>query len=653
VPPFEVSLAGHRVDPLQQLQQQDDDETGDVFETLAWLVQLHAAPAAPDTNALKDRHRLALTEYVPDLAYVERLTRGRARLLRRDPLVRAVLPFEARFKVSPQLAALDAVMEDRAVIVDVTVFADADLEDVSHRLAVLDVVPRAVLDDRPRGGRAALRVVLTEPAQVRRISGMAEVRWLEPWPEMVDDDAVGTFGAVGAHGHQGLATAWDHGLHGERQVLGILDNGLPDLQHCFFKDPAVPRPGTAHRKVHHVRDASGTGPDGHASFVAGCLAGDSWEQPGLHAWRGAAWGARLVCGNRHDLATTTLLTQLTWAAGYGATVHSNSWHSKPQGSGAPAVYDAQAIDVDTFTWLNEDHLVVGSSGSTGAEQGSPGTAKNALCVSSARRAPESSALGDGAPGPTGDDRRKPDLMAAGCGVESALQGSACDVGPRDPCSSSYAAPVAAGAAALVRQYFADGKSLGSARPDGGYVSPSGALVKAMLVGSAIVPGALPGQAVDGRGWGAIDLGRMLDFGESTRRLLVHDVRHASGLVTGDAWTADLLVSSGLPVVVVLVWSDPPGAAGADPVVNDLDLVLTSPTGDSYLGNSTADGHSVPGGQPDRRNNVEVVAIADPAPGRWQVGVRAERVCAGRPGQGYAVMITGAATWESSYPFTRR
>ena len=148
MPEFEVALAGHRVDPLQQMRQQDD-ETGDVFQVLAWLVQLYAAPSAADANALRARHGLALTEYVPDLAYVERLTRGRARLLRRDPLVRAVLQLEPPFKVSPLLAGLDAVLQDRAVIVDVTVFDDADLEDVSHRLAVLDVVPRAVLDDRP------------------------------------------------------------------------------------------------------------------------------------------------------------------------------------------------------------------------------------------------------------------------------------------------------------------------------------------------------------------------------------------------------------------------------------------------------------------------------------------------------------------------
>ena len=640
MPEFEVLLAGHRVDPLQQMQVQDEAEPGDPEEVLGWLVQLHAAPSAADQSALRARHGLALTEYVPDLVYVERLLRVGAQLVREMPLVRAVSQLEPRFKISPLLAGLDDA------VVDVTLFDDADLEVAIVRLAALDVVPRAILDDRPRGGRATLRVPLSDPALAVQISELADVRWLEPFPEMVDD-AIGTVGTVGATGHQGLSAAWDRGLHGEHQVVGVLDNGLPDLRHCFFKDPAVPQPGTAHRKIHDARDSTGTPPGGHATFVAGCLAGDSWERPpGSDPWRGAAWAARLVCGNRNDLATTSLLTQLTRSASYGALVHSNSWHSKPQGDQAPSVYDAQAIDVDRFTWLNEDHLVVGSSGRSGAEQGSPGTAKNALCVSAARRPPESSALGDGAPGPTGDGRRKPDLMAGGCGVESAIAGSNCDIRPGDPCASSYAAAVAAGAAALVRQYFEDGRDPRTARPDGGYVAPSGALVKAMLVASAIEPGALPGQLVDGRGWGAIDLARVLDFGEGARRLLVHDVRHAGGLTTDQTWTEGLKVTSGLPVVVVLVWSDPPGGSGADPVVNDLDLVVTDPVGSRYLGNATADG------LPDRRNNVEVVVIADPAPGRWQVAVRAQRVNVGRPGQGYAVVVTGPAAWESS-PLTPR
>jgi hypothetical protein len=62
VPEFEIALAGHCVDPLQQMRQQDDDETGDVFEVLAWLVQLYVAPSAADAHALRAPHGLALWE---------------------------------------------------------------------------------------------------------------------------------------------------------------------------------------------------------------------------------------------------------------------------------------------------------------------------------------------------------------------------------------------------------------------------------------------------------------------------------------------------------------------------------------------------------------------------------------------------------------
>ena len=64
----------------------------------------------------------------------------------------------------------------------------------------------------------------------------------------------------------------------------------------------------------------------------------------------------------------------------GATIHTNSWHDDTAGAGNPATYNQTAADVDTFTWNNEDHLVLGSAGNNGEEQGPPGTAKNAICV---------------------------------------------------------------------------------------------------------------------------------------------------------------------------------------------------------------------------------------------------------------------------------
>ena len=107
--------------------------------------------------------------------------------------------------------------------------------------------------------------------------------------------------------------------------------------------------------------------------------------------------------------------------------------------------------VDNFTFNNENHLVVGSAGNNGEELGPPGTAKNALCVGAAQADPNAMNLGDGNPGPTADGRRKPDLMAVGCGIQSAMVSTPCVTGQRSPCASSNATPHAAAAATLVRQ----------------------------------------------------------------------------------------------------------------------------------------------------------------------------------------------------------
>ena len=56
----------------------------------------------------------------------------------------------------------------------------------------------------------------------------------------------------------------------------------------------------------------------------------------------------------------------------------------------------------------------------------PGIAKNTLCVAAAKAFPDQMERGSGVSGPTSDKRRKPDLMAVGCGIRSAKVGTLCD-----------------------------------------------------------------------------------------------------------------------------------------------------------------------------------------------------------------------------------
>jgi uncharacterized protein YfaP (DUF2135 family) len=92
----------------------------------------------------------------------------------------------------------------------------------------------------------------------------------------------------------------------------------------------------------------------------------------------------------------------------------------------------------------------------------------------------------------------------------------------------------------------------------------------------------------------------------------------------------------VPLAITLAWTDYPGNAGHYPnLVNDLDLVVTSPSGQVYYGNGQL---GQAGGTPDRLNNVERVIIPQPEAGRYRIRVRAFNVPAGP--QDFALVYSG-------------
>ncbi|MCA1696297.1 MAG: hypothetical protein LC749_17135, partial [Actinobacteria bacterium] len=155
---------------------------------------------------------------------------------------------------------------------------------------------------------------------------------------------------------------------------------------------------------------------------------------------------------------------------------------------------------------------------------------------------------------------------------------------------------------------------------------------------------IAGYPSDEEGWGLIRLDDVLVFPDSDHILAVWDVRNSGGLSTGDRRVHGIDVVTGSePLKVTLAWTDPPGEPGAaDVSVNDLDLRVTSPDGDTYLGNHFERGRSAVGGPRDDVNNVEVVMLPAPAPGPWIITVAAARVAQGDPGQGYALTVTTAS-----------
>lgn len=637
---FDVVIGDTRFDPADLppgLKNLDDDAAPSPH-----LVQVRRPVGTADRERLAREFGLTFQEYVPNLTYIEHLDPNRAASLRSDELIRACVPLAPVLKRSPLVGnvrtnASDDVGPDELQEIDFILFESSDPTAVTSALRDLGATDIQVLDDRSHGGTLRVRATVANESEVSAIADFPEVRWIEPVSVIVDDNHLAA--STIQSGDPLHASVWERGLHGENQVISIMDSSPVDVNHCFFRDVSGSEPGRDHRKVLQVRNITGTVSSSHATFVAGCAAGDDVNDSGNAPRRGGAWAAKLVSGNRLDLSNgTTILEELTAASIAGAFIHSNSWHAD---AGKPTKYNQLAADVDNFLWNNEDHVLFGSSGNSNEEQGPPGTAKNALCVSAAMSHPNELRFGDGNSGPTSDGRRKPDLVAVGGDIQSAKVGTSCTTGTRSLCATSYATPHAAAAGALVRQYFMEGWYPDGAPSPSNRLRPSGALIKAMLINSAR-PMEEENYPNDRVGWGLIRLDNCLSFAGAPMKLFVVDVPHNEGLSTSDLVVHRIDIdNSALELRITLVWSDPPGSvlAGSS-LVNNLDLVVTSPSGLVFFGNNFAGVFSAVGGSADALNNVEVVAIEQPEEGTWNIEIRAVQVNVAKPAQGYALCVTG-------------
>ncbi len=607
--------------------------------TERWIVQFHRPLTREQRAMLSEEYGLALTDYLPNLAYVEKLAPEALDRLRQLELVRATVAYQPAFKLSPRIGRVRHRSEERramkGLLLRAVLFADADPQAVAESLrAVAGVSAVEVFDFRNEGAPARIEFQLASRERLPEIARLEDVRWIEEVAEQDEDN--GTTAGTIQSGTPGTEPIWNHGIHGEGQIVGVIDSGVLDIGHCMFRDPAGNTPGATHRKVLEVR-SGGSSPTSHATFVAGIVAGDDFNNPGTGTNRGNAWAARLVSGRRGE----GMLNALIANRARGATIHTNSWHDNTAGAGNAALYNQTAADADTFTFANQDHLVFGSMGNNGEEQGPPGTAKNSVGVNASRRDPNENTVGDGNPGPTADGRRKPDVVTPGCQINSATVSTACTIGLSNACATSWATPAAAATAALIRQYYAEGwYPSGTARP-GDAFTPTGSLVKATLLNGTLDMSGHAGYPGNTEGWGLERLNNVLFFPGSPRGLRVLERRHAAGLATGEFAAMAVDVASAVqPLKVTLVWADAPGLAGAaNPVVNDLDLTVIAPDGTTFRGNVFAGGVSVAGGAPDALNNVEQVLVPSPAIGTWTVRVGAPAVNVGLPAQGFAVVAT--------------
>lgn len=458
------------------------------------------------------------------------------------------------------------------------------------------------------------------------------------------------------------------GLTGRGQVVAVADTGLDtgDME-TLHEDIR----GRVVRAFAIGRSDDWSDFLGHGTHTCGSVAGNGARSGGRI--KGPAYEASLIvqslCGENGEEERPTDISDIFRQAyecePEGARIHCDSWGAgREPGEDGAILLGAYVEDcrmIDDFCFRHPDFLVVFASGNDavdfdgdgvvdGDSLNSQASSKNALVVGGAESfRPSGRAYGQVSPqrypadpiaaddiaspwtngvpgitafsgrGPCDDGRIKPDVVAPAtmrlAAKSSVMRRSGNDLPYRYMNGTSMAAPLVAGAAALVRQWLVESR---------GIANPDATTIKALLVAGA--RSLAPGQYGEGawreipsnvpnavEGWGMVDIAKSV--GATGAEVTVHD---AQILAEGETSTFMVDARGGESISIVLAYADAPAemAAAVQPV-NDLDLSVVTPSGATLWPNSLD--------APDRLNNIEGVKIPDAETGRYVVRVSAHAI----------------------------
>ncbi|HET7177433.1 MAG TPA: S8 family serine peptidase, partial [Solirubrobacterales bacterium] len=564
-----------------------------------------------------------------------------------------------------------------AVLAAIAAAPDADVVDSSGKTArFTSLLGSPFLADLARMSEVESLIPYTEPKLYcdfgRRLIGIQTIN--QPAPE-----------SPAAPGEAPPGERWT----GEGEVVGLLDSGL-DATHPDFAGRVL--------EAVSYRGCPIDDGIGHGTHVAGIITGTGASSAGRI--RGVAPGARLVVvamvgADRTLKLPIDLGDLLSEATRRGAKIVNISW-----GSPLGGAYESGSASVDRFVRTNPDVLVVIAAGNEGTAPngtfgfksvGAPASAKNALTVgacasdrtgidltwsafrpASFGQPPASMERVAGDPdlpaaissrGPTDFDGVKPDLLAPGTFI---LAPRAARIDPKlcwkdDDEDSRYvfiggtsmAAPIVAGAAAVLRGYL---------REQLGIASPSAALLKGLLLtATRRLPSrrpemnALIGYPDFDQGFGRLDLAAILPHAGAPvkRKIVFADVPNESagalesrmppGAARKSIRAYKVTVAAGAtePLIATLAWTDLPG----NDIQNNLQIDARTPDGSALVGNPEHhfrrdplfDDLNLNGVPYDKRNSIEQVRFPAPVPGDYVFRVIAQNTLSP---QGYALCVCG-------------
>ncbi len=580
------------------------------------VIVTFAGPIEEEWKEAVEEMGVSLGDYIPDFAFIAKLPAGfDQKRLKALSFVERVYPFYNAYKLAP---GLRKALDDKEAR-DVVVVGFDGQKDMSR--AVKQAAPHA----------ESLDESATKSRRLARLSADGETiaKLLE------SDDVIAVLPVGKRKLYNNVAAGIIHadtlrttGYTGKNQIVGVADSGLDT------GDPAHIHPDFAGQIVKLIpvgRPDDASDRHGHGTHVAGSILGTGKASNGKY--KGMAPDAKLVFHAMDDEQGELqgdLATMWTEAYQLGARIHSDSWGTDSYGE-----YTQDSYEADEFLWNHKDMTALVAAGNNG-EYGwqtviSPATAKNVIAVGASESVRFHEDVSDNpdevayfsSRGPTADGRFKPDIVAPGTYILSTRSSLAPDDHFWSPFNQKYAymggtsmaTPVLAGGVAQVRQFL----------NEKGIASPSSALIKAMLITGA-----------DDLRLGLFEQG----FGRANLQAAIATTfaDQTVGMKTNDTATYTIQVTdTSKPFVTTLVWTDYPGLPTATrQLVNDLNLVVKTPSGKVYNGNDMFEAPF--NDEVDNVNNVEQVYLPQPEAGTYTVTITAYNVPKGP--QPYALATTG-------------
>ena len=324
-----------------------------------------------------------IVSYIPNNAYLVRISASAANELATQPLTQSVIPYEPYYKISSSL--IGQAVEQPAVLPSAPLTLGLFANNSDETISEIEKLGGQIIATGSSPFGPTVRVL--PPQNWTALAVLPGVQIVEPFHQRVhaNDLSRATLGVS----VDSVTTTNYMNLSGSNVLVAVDDTGIdathPDLINRVFGVPA------------ELVDT-----DGHGTFVAGQIAGDGTESitvtnvsgsinPGTNGqYRGKAPLAKLFSANFEDsdqqLQATAALTN--------ALISNNSWnYDDTTYDLAAASYDAATRDALPRVTGSQPVLFVFSAGNIGngddtADPGggnadtimSPGTAKNVITV---------------------------------------------------------------------------------------------------------------------------------------------------------------------------------------------------------------------------------------------------------------------------------